>query len=335
MNDQIKFSCLSCGQHIECDVTESGRPMLCPSYHANLTVPLLMEQTPAPAPDPNAVQAETLPPPPPPVSPRTSGLAVASLVCGLLSPVICFGCLAGIICGHLARRAIRRNPILTGKGVATAGLIISYAALVLLVAFAVFIFKRGADAFKETYNEAHSFMDTNSPVPVVMQTNVNEAGPAQSSNVSGTGTGSGWTLDVRDVTIPGGGVSGTIHGSNFQLKRAIFRNGNLKFLSMDGQESVLIYNLGQSIENKSMEFQTASANDNDAPKIEIGWKDQGENKTETFQDGYAMELKFAAAKGRRIRGQIYLCLPDDSKSYIAGSFTVILPKPKPSPQPTQ
>jgi hypothetical protein len=70
MNDQIKFSCLSCGQHIECDVTESGRPMLCPSYHANLTVPLLMEQTPAPAPDPNAVPAGALLPP---VSPRIRG----------------------------------------------------------------------------------------------------------------------------------------------------------------------------------------------------------------------------------------------------------------------
>lgn len=336
MNEQIKFSCLVCGQHIVCDVTETGRPMLCPSCGANLTVPHVMESTlPPPIRDPDAVSPETSAPQ---VNPRTSGLAVASLVCSLLSPVICFACLAGIICGHLARRAIRRNPMLTGRGVATAGLIISYAALILLVAFAAFIFKRGVDAFKVTYNEAHSFMATNSPVSLPAQALMatNEIEEAQPADVSGTGaaTGTGWTMDVKDATIPGGPVSGRIHGADFQLKRVVFRNGNLKLISADGQESVLIYHLGQSLANRSLEFQTASANDNDAPKIEIGWKDEdGQNQTESYQDGYAMELKFDAAKGRRLPGQIYLCLPDDSKSYIAGSFTVILPRPRPKPAP--
>src|SRR5579862_9008340 len=45
MSDEIKFSCLVCGQHIACDVTESGRPMLCPACGANLTVPHLMSET--------------------------------------------------------------------------------------------------------------------------------------------------------------------------------------------------------------------------------------------------------------------------------------------------
>jgi hypothetical protein len=139
---------------------------------------------------------------------------------------------------------------------------------------------------------------------------------------------------VKDATIPDSLVSGKIHGGDFQLKRAVFRNGNLKFLSSNGPEYVLIYHLGQSIENKSLEFQTASASGDDSPKIEIGWKDEdGQNQSDTFQDGYAMELKFDAAKGRRISGQIYLCVPDDSKSYIAGTFTIVLPKPKPKPSP--
>jgi len=223
--------------------------------------------------------------------------------------------------------------MLTGKGVATAGLIMSYVALILLSAFTAFIFKRGQDAFKETFNKAHSFMATNSTVPVSaqLQTGTNQTEEAPPSNASGNGTGTGWTMDVANATIPDNPVSGQIHDANFQLKRAIFRNGNLKFISADGQESVLIHNLGGSLENKSLEFQTASGAD--APNIEIAWQDDGENKTETFQDGYAMELKFDEAKGRRIPGKIYLCLPDDSKSYIAGSFTVILPKPKPKPKP--
>ncbi len=56
-----------------------------------------------------------------------SGLAVASLLLScssiLLGP---FGCVPGIVCGHLARRAIRRNPDRGGNGIALAGLIIGY-----------------------------------------------------------------------------------------------------------------------------------------------------------------------------------------------------------------
>src|SRR5262249_2757334 len=138
---------------------------------------------------------------------------------------------------------------------------------------------------------------------------------------------SGWTLNVKDATIPDNPASGQLHGADFQLKRTLFRNGNLRFISSDGQISLMIHNVGDSIANSSIEVQ-ATSKDN-APKIEIAWKDGDENKTATFQDGYAMELKVDAAKGRRIRGHIYLCLPDDSKSYIAGTFTIIMPKPKP------
>jgi hypothetical protein len=334
MNDQIKFSCLSCGQHIECDVTESGRSMLCPSCGANLTVPLVMESVPPPPIlDPIVASTATVIPQ---VAPRTSGLAVASLVCSLLSPFICFCCLAGIICGHLARRAIRRNPMLTGKGVATAGLIISYVTLVLLLAFTAFVFKRGAAFFKSEVQSTQQLLSTNQPNTSFMQSETpmdsNETQQAQpGSTEQAPSGGSGWTMDVKDAMIPAAPVSGEIHGSDFQLRRAMFRNGNLKFISVDGKGSLTIHDLGESIENGSLEFQTASADDSNAPKIEISWKDGAENKTATFGDGYAMELELGAAKGRRIPGQIYLCLPDDSKSYLAGKFTVVLPKPKPKP----
>lgn len=328
VNDQIKFSCLSCGQHIECDVTETGRLMLCPSCGANLTVPHVMSESPVPPVlDPEETSTGR-PAPVRQVSPRTSGLAVASLVCSLLSPLVCFSCLAGIICGHLARRAIRRNPMLAGKGVATAGLIISYAALILLSAFAAFIFNRAAHVKAEVESVQQQLLSTNRlEIPSAHSQSPVDSNETQQAQPIGTGTG--WTLDVKDATIPSESVSGEIHGADFQLKRALFRNGNLRFVSSDGPEFLMIHSLGDSIENKSLEFQTASGND--APKIEIGWKDGDENKTETFQEGYAMELKVAAAKGRRISGRIYLSLPDDSKSYIAGTFTVVLPRPKPRP----
>jgi hypothetical protein len=66
--------------------------------------------------------------PPPAASPKTNGLAIASLVLGIASIVVCLGCLAGIpaiICGHLAMKQIAQRGE-AGAGMAKAGLIIGY-----------------------------------------------------------------------------------------------------------------------------------------------------------------------------------------------------------------
>lgn len=66
---------------------------------------------------------------------RTSGTAVASLVCGILAwlmlPVL--GALAAVICGHVARSQIRREPpgSIDGDGLAIAGLMLGYVQLAL------------------------------------------------------------------------------------------------------------------------------------------------------------------------------------------------------------
>jgi len=298
--------------------------MLCPSCGANLTVPHVMSEMPAQAalnPD------EGLPPvlPPPPGTQRTSKLAIASLVCSLT----CVGWLPGVIFGHVARYLIRHDPRLSGKGLATAGLVIGYGGVLLCLGSAVLIPILVREKIRHEFPTAQVSILTNSPVyqPAAPQMDTNDNEQPQQPSASG------WTLDVKDATIPENPVSGAIHGADFQLKRVLYRNGNLRFTSSDGQESLIIHNVGDSIANTGLEVQTTSVDN--APTIEIGWKDSDEDKTQTFQGGYAMELKFDAAKGRRIPGQIYLCLPDDSKSYIAGTFTVTLAKPKPKPKPAQ
>lgn len=40
------------------------------------------------------------------------------------------------------------------------------------------------------------------------------------------------------------------------------------------------------------------------------------------QAGYEMRLEFGKKKDGKIPGKLYLCLPDDAKSCIAGSFTL-------------
>lgn len=64
----------------------------------------------------------------------TSGLAVASLTLAILSIVLGpFGCIPAIICGHIARAKIRRDPTLRGGGLAVAGLIIGYVFLAFIL----------------------------------------------------------------------------------------------------------------------------------------------------------------------------------------------------------
>jgi len=71
-------------------------------------------------------------PPPPPTEP----LAILSLVLSLLgmfgfccTPVVLTG-IAGVVCGHIALSRIKARPELQGHGLAVAGLVIGYFAIV-------------------------------------------------------------------------------------------------------------------------------------------------------------------------------------------------------------
>lgn len=58
---------------------------------------------------------------------QVSGLAIASLTLSCLSIVIGpFGCIPGVICGHIARRECTQNWRVGGDGLALAGLIVGY-----------------------------------------------------------------------------------------------------------------------------------------------------------------------------------------------------------------
>jgi hypothetical protein len=66
---------------------------------------------------------------------RTCGLAVASLILALaLGPI---GFIPAVVCGHIALRRIERDPHLSGKGLALAGLIAAYTILGLTIVLSV------------------------------------------------------------------------------------------------------------------------------------------------------------------------------------------------------
>lgn len=83
---------------------------------------------------------------------KTPGVAIASLVCGILSWV-CVGLLAAIpavITGHLALGRIKRSAgALAGRGLAIAGLILGYTSIVAMIAVIVLFFTLVVPMIKE------------------------------------------------------------------------------------------------------------------------------------------------------------------------------------------
>jgi hypothetical protein len=73
---------------------------------------------------------------------RTSGLAIASLICGCFLCCGFFAALPAIVLGHISLSEIKRNPLVKGRGLALAGLILGYIGLISFVFVAIFYFMK-------------------------------------------------------------------------------------------------------------------------------------------------------------------------------------------------
>jgi len=347
---ECNCSCPACGQSIASDTAFVGTEITCPLCHASIIVPEATfppEVSAAPEATAETATVSPLPETPPPFTgynattapPRTSGLAIASLVCSLASLVTCVGWLPGIICGHMARSRMHRDSSLKGKGLATAGLAIGYFILMLEAATAAVHVWSFSSAMKQGIANAQQELATNSIV-------VTQTQPAPAANASpaaepvkpaavavnnppvGAVT-SGWSSDINKVSFPDQPVGGKLHGMDFNLKSAILRGASLRLTSENGPE-LDVFGLDGPVEGQSYQIQTGDAGAN--PHIKMTWNEGGVVQSATFAKDYGMKLQFGQAKNRRLSGKIYLCLPDNSKSWVAGTFELRLPRPAAKPK---
>ncbi len=155
----IEFKCKKCGQPLAIDEAQVGKEAKCPGCGTGFTVPTV-EEAKAQATVPSVGGERRCPGCGAPVKPeaqfcnscgsemekgtaplqkKTSGLAIGSLICGILG--FCTSGIAsvpGLILGIVGLKRIKRSGgMLTGQGMAIAGIITSGIALVFaLVAFA-------------------------------------------------------------------------------------------------------------------------------------------------------------------------------------------------------
>jgi DNA-directed RNA polymerase subunit RPC12/RpoP len=141
-----------------------------------------------------------------------------------------------------------------------------------------------------------------------------------------------WTLNLEGVTIPDSPAAGRIHGQDFLAERANFStNGILTIRS--GTRGAVEFGVAinfsdAAVESLAGQTLNVATNAEKAARVTLRWKNGGQTGRESFDDGYAMRLKFSALANNRLPGEIYLCTPDEMNSYVAGTFNVEVRKPK-------
>ena len=138
-----------------------------------------------------------------------------------------------------------------------------------------------------------------------------------------------WTLDMSKMSVPDAPVAGKVHGQDFRPDKVQFENGILTL--RQGQEffadlefTIFLFLRGESIAGKT--FRVSNNTEFGNPHVSVAWMPKEKfgavPNTTTFMNKYAMTLEFGPLQSGAIRGKIYLCVPDESKSFVAGTFTI-------------
>jgi hypothetical protein len=144
-----------------------------------------------------------------------------------------------------------------------------------------------------------------------------------------------WNLDLEGAAIPDRDASGRIKGSDFHVVEAEIQNGILTLrngaqFKHDAQFIVFLFLNGddQTIAGRKFAFgpkQDFSAKVNAHVHVH-STKADGAFDVESTADGFSMKLEFGELKDGRLPGRIYLCYPDDERSYVAGRFSAKVPE---------
>ena len=140
----------------------------------------------------------------------------------------------------------------------------------------------------------------------------------------------GWTRNLEGVNAPESIARGLIHGEEFIAERATLKDRVLTL--RDGQgffpdHALMIFlfvDETEELEGKSYHFQ--GSGEIRWPHVHMKWKPHASRVPETriFMKDYVMRLDFGKAAQGMLPGKIYVCLPDEKKSFAAGTFAAVI-----------
>ncbi len=218
--------------------------------------------------------------------------------------------------------AFAGSPSKKGFPFAAAGLLIVLSALA-----------AGAFVFRDKI-----FQSAQSPPPSRTNAGSKKKHKVVTAPVAPPANDTNWTLHLAEVEIPNTPAAGRIHGLDFLTQRATLQGGKLDLRSGGTGLAVQLFaKQGEDLAGQSINIEASRTN---SPKVILRWKDEEEKSvTKNIREGYALRLEFGQATNARMPAKIYLCTPDDAKSYVAGTFIAEIrkappPKPKsPPPKP--
>jgi hypothetical protein len=135
-----------------------------------------------------------------------------------------------------------------------------------------------------------------------------------------------WKEDLADTNIPNRPAKGMIHGIPFTVEKAYVQNGILHLMLKEGPSAHLGFTIFMFLEEGAapdrLRFYLGTVN-RSCPHVYMRYPVEGQKLPgkETFTKNYAMKLEFGESENGEVPGRIYLCLPDEEKSFVAGTFT--------------
>jgi hypothetical protein len=287
---EFKFACPVCGQHITADSSGSGGQLECPTCFQKIVVP----QAPASAGSKFILSASQV------TKPRSSRFRGPEQLELIPEPP-----------GRKLAISIAAIVLVLAAGAATA-------TLLLLGGRAVH----------------RSLARVSSTVPPTSNLEKDPKPGAGAETPGPARTNVLWALALTNVDFPEAVAGGCVHGDGFLCERATLQGGNLTLRQgkTGASESSVTVSLfaqqGEELSDKVVQIDAERTPP--LPRITLRWRrDEKQSTTEHFNSGYSLKLSFGSAANGRMPGRIYLCLPDDSKSVVAGTFDAEIRKQEP------
>jgi DNA-directed RNA polymerase subunit RPC12/RpoP len=150
----------------------------------------------------------------------------------------------------------------------------------------------------------------------------------------GLGPRGRWSLNLKHAIFPETQAAGKLRGRSFTFERSTLVGSTLSL--REGQGAPL--DMGISIplghwlsgDVSGRAVDITPGRPSQAPRITLSWRDEPQKVTrQYFTNGYALKVAFDQTTNGRAPGRIYLCLSDEAKSVVAGTFNAAIQKPKP------
>jgi hypothetical protein len=138
----------------------------------------------------------------------------------------------------------------------------------------------------------------------------------------------GWSLDMRTLVTPAAPASGRLGGQEFRPDEIELDGNQLTFRQgrrPDPQGEIKITLSGGAEFGRGFKLEvTAEQGIAGTPHIHASWKIPADPlpRSDIFIHKYALKLELDKTGSEKLQGRIYLCLPDEAYSFLAGTFEV-------------